>query len=169
MKLIDYLNNTNRKYIKLGADCKEFITEFNLYEPIRLKEKLDGVKAEVKSFPIRYKALMKKNYLEFKKGIIYPPIKKDKKSAINKYNNAKDYVKHLIRLRDADLNLLLEKQNNAKKRLDTYKPLDCREIVETYDSILTNKYGYTDEIILVTGVEYGDYWDLDEYENGGRL
>ena len=182
MTVEEYIRNTKAPYIKLGAkdgnsfiycgtpkDFIEFAADFTENEPIRLEENFKKLTHELKRFPAAYKRLMKRNYLAFKKDKIYPPKEIDKKSDISKYKNAQEYVHYLVLTREMDHKKLVVRFNRAEKALKVYKPIMEREIVETYPSILTNKYGYKDEIVVMTGLEIGKYWDLDEYENGGEL
>lgn len=182
MTVEEYIKSTKAPYIKLAAekgtcfifcgtpkDFLEFAADFTRNEPIRLEERVERLSKELKDFPTQYKKMMIKNYMKFKKDKIYPPKEIDKKSEIARYKNAKAYVHHLVLLREMDHEKLIKALNNARRLIKHYKPIMERDIVETYPSVLVNKYGYKDEIVIMTGYENGKYWDLTEYENGGEI
>ena len=134
-----------------------------------LAETVDRCSTELKRFPQTYKRVMIESYKAYKKEKLNPPKKIDKTSEISKYKTAKDYVHHLIAVREATRERLKRALSKARYRLKTFKPLDGRRVIETYESVFTNKYGFKDEIVLVEGYEMGKFWDLDEYEAGGEI
>lgn len=178
MTVKEYIETTKKPYIKIGAkngssfifcgDPKKFMEfeqEYNPKERQRLISIVIKLENELENFYPNYKKIIFRQYKEYKKYKINGGNNKNFK----KYKTVAEYVEHLKRLREKDYERLESSLKRNTKYRDIFTDISTREVKEVYPSILTNKYGFIDEIVLFKGYETGKYWDLDEYENGGEL
>lgn len=178
MTVKEYIETTKAPYIKIGAkngssfifcgtpkDFTEFEQHFNPREKKRLEDTEARLTNELINFYPNYKKIFFRQYKEFKKDKLNGGKNKNFKA----FENIQEYLNHLKELREKDHYRLENSLSITKLRRENYTELNTRQVKEIYPSILTNKYGYKDEIILFKGYETGKYWDLDEYENDGEL
>ena len=181
MKLEEFIQDYNEAYVKIGAHhgsgfifCglgKDFLGYEENYSIERrewLQKQIINNANQIRFYDAKQDALFLRNCNRF-----INDLRKSKQD--EKYKRAKefkdfatldDYMESLKRERYKLLERYYKREKTLTKMLDRYTPIRDREVKEVYKSVLPNKYGVKDTIILYKGTESGKYWDITEFEEG---
>ena len=173
MNLKEYLQTTNKKYIKVGSDkgnggfvyCGtpddvfEYLKGFDKEEKENLRITIRDTEARIKYLKDndRFKELKDRRLEKFRSL----KSKKDKKD----YYNAETEEEFLEKLEiwcKKEIVKCEKYLEHHKNRLENYTNVLTREVVEIYPSITTNIYDYREEIVIFEGYETRGYWTLKE-------
>lgn len=153
MKLIEFLKNADKdEYIYIGA-ASAFLW---IGRPAEIIEKLPELDADyIERIKVNIKKAADKirctesNITEVKKVIAVA----NDPSELEK--ELKGFVRELDRVQKRKVRLL--------NRLETRIPFGEREVRDVYRRRLVEPIG---TVVVIKGREFGDYWTLDEVENG---
>lgn len=178
MELLEYIEKLDADtYIKVGADkgngflyCGkagdflDFFTEAkpNEKEVDRLNTAINIKQVYVSNFEKNWSNKIDRLVEEYKKN--KKEGKKDRR--FKPYNNLRAYKRHLQKEKEKDYKTAVNSIATNEQRLSSFTPIESREIVSTYESILLNEDKKRDHIIIFKGKEAYTCWDLTEFRHG---
>ena len=176
MTLLEYIKTLdNDTYVKVGSEegggfiyCGkvegliEYLDNFNIEEPKRLKGVLDNKKMALINLPRTWantrKRLLATYKNELKAGKLEPKLAK--------YPTIEDYKKHLAKVGANRREVLINTIAKNERLIAEYTDIKGREVLEVYTSVLDNEDGFKDTIIIFKGRETRYYWTLTEFRHG---
>ncbi len=178
MELLEYIEILNKNtYIKVGSNkgggflycgkagdfSKWFKNEdVNNRERQKLENIIEAKKGNLASFECNWSKKLDRLTKEYetakKEG------KKDRR--FKAFNTIEEYTEHLTKEKEKHFTNLTNLLSYYENRLADFTPIENRDVVETYDSILLNEDGYIDHIIIYSGLEMSRIWDLTEFRHG---
>ena len=178
MELLEYIYTLNQDtYIKVGAnkgngfifcgkagDFKKYMDDEDVSE--RERYKIVNTIEQKKDYIADFDNLLDKETLRNIAKFMRAKAEGDKFKKFKAFKTLADYEKHLEILRTKRWDSLHELLKVYENRLQDFTPIETRDVVETYDSVLLNEDGQIDHIIIYAGFEASIYWDLTEFRHG---
>lgn len=178
MNLLEYIEALEpNTYIKVGADkgngfiyCgkagefKEWFIEEKVNERERQKivNIIEAKKVYLSNFPSNWKREYNRRTSDYKKA--KEEGRKDRR--YKAFATLGLYKNHLQKEKIKRINSTIALINRYEQRLAEFTPVDTRDVVETYDSLLLNEDGFLDHIVIFSGLEAAQAWDLTEFRHG---
>lgn len=153
MKLIEFLNTADKdEYIYLGS-ASGYLW---IGKPAEIIAKLPDLDED---FTERIKANIERNvrYIGYEKVHI--------QSVESDIRNGGDicHLDRVKRILERELKKYQNRKNRLEERLKNRVPFAEREVRDVYHKYLVAPAG---TVVIIEGEEFGDYWSLDEVENG---